>query len=206
LRAYRGTAIAIEASRDAAGKGARFRRPAQIDNDLLGTLYLSVREVLERGQPAGDDATVDDVALTIYLTVSAWQAGPQPPLALLESLHQVISRTIKEESMKPRSFIPGTLALLLVAALPLAAFGEDAAAVFKSRCTPCHGTDGSGNTPMGKKVGAKALGSAEVQKLSDADLQKTITDGKGKMPAFGTKVSAAQAAELVKVIRGFAAK
>ena len=184
----------------------RWMGSGQLDNDFLGTLYLRVREVLERGQPADDEATVVDVALTIYLTASAWQAGAEPPLTLLSSLHQVIGKTIQEEGMKPRSFIPGILALLLVAALPMAAYGADAAAVFKSRCAPCHGADGSGNTPMGKKIGAKPLGSPEVQKLTDADLLKIIKAGKGKMPEFGTKLSATETADLVKLVRGFAKK
>jgi cytochrome c5 len=184
----------------------RWIGPAQLDNDFLAALYLRVREAFERSCPGDNDAIVDDVALVIYLTASAWQPGNAPPLALLSSLHQVIGKTLEEENMKSRSVIPTILALLLVAALPLAAFGNDAAAVFKTRCAMCHGPDGSGNTPMGKKIGAKALGSPEVQKLTDAELTKTITAGKGKMPEFGTKIPAAQVTDLVKVVRGFAAK
>jgi mono/diheme cytochrome c family protein len=108
--------------------------------------------------------------------------------------------------MKARSFTVLVVAVLLVAALPCVSLADDGAAIFKSRCSPCHGADGSGNTPMGKKVGAKALGSPEVQKLADADLQKTVASGKNKMPEFGSKLSAQQISELVKVIRGFAAK
>lgn len=92
--------------------------------------------------------------------------------------------------------------LLLVAALPCAA--DDAKATFAAKCTPCHGADGSGNTPMGKKIGAKALGSAAVQKKSDSDLAKTINGGSGKMPAFAGKLTAEQVTGLVKLIRGFA--
>jgi cytochrome c6 len=108
--------------------------------------------------------------------------------------------------MKARSFTVLVVAVLLVAALPCVSLADAGAAIFKSRCSPCHGADGSGNTPMGKKVGAKALGSPEVQKLADADLQKTVASGKNKMPEFGSKLSAQQISELVKVIRGFAAK
>jgi mono/diheme cytochrome c family protein len=108
--------------------------------------------------------------------------------------------------MKARSFTVLVVAVLLVAALPCVSLADDGAAIFKSRCSPCHGADGSGNTPMGKKVGAKALGSPEVQKLADAELQKTVASGKNKMPEFGSKLSAQQISELVKVIRGFAAK
>jgi Cytochrome c. len=108
--------------------------------------------------------------------------------------------------MKSRSSIAPFLAFVLIVSLPCLALAGDTAATFNSRCAPCHARDGSGNTPMGKKVGAKALGSPEVQKLSDADLQKTITKGQGKMPEFGTKLSPEQIGEVVKLIRGFAAK
>jgi mono/diheme cytochrome c family protein len=108
--------------------------------------------------------------------------------------------------MKARSITPAVFALVAAMTLPSVSLGADAAAAFKTRCAPCHAADGSGNTPMGKKLAAKALGSAEVQKLSDAELARTISAGKGKMPAFGTKLSAEEIAEVVKVIRGFAAK
>ena len=91
--------------------------------------------------------------------------------------------------------------LLLIAALPCAA--DDAKATFGSKCTPCHGADGSGNTPMGKKIGAKSLGSPDVQKKSDADLAKVIGAGSGKMPSFAGKLSADQIAGLVKFVRSF---
>lgn len=176
------------------------RRWMPVDNDLLGAIYLQVREALDRA-PSPDDAA-DDVALAIYLTASAWNANGSVPLALLSSLHQVIARTLeKENSMKSRVLCP-LLALLLIFSISTMALAEDAAAIFKSRCTPCHGADGSGNTPMGKKVGAKSLGSAEVQKMSDAELTSVVKAGKGKMPAFGT-LNAAQLTDLVKLIRGF---
>lgn len=107
--------------------------------------------------------------------------------------------------MKTHSSLTLFLSFLLIVSLPCLAMA-DAAATFNSRCAPCHARDGSGNTPMGKKVGAKALGSPEVQKLTDADLQKTITKGQGKMPEFGTKLSPEQIGEVVKLLRGFAAK
>ena len=184
----------------------RWIAPGQLDNDFLAMLYLRVREALERSRPDDGDAIVDDVALVIYLTASAWQPANAPPLALLSSLHRVIAKTLEEESMKSRSSIPAIVALLLVLAVPFAMYGDDGAALFKTRCTPCHGADGSGNTPMGKKVGAKSLGSADVQKLTDADMNKTITAGKGKMPEFGTKLTPAQVADVVKVVRSFAGK
>jgi hypothetical protein len=70
----------------------------QLDNDLLGALYLRVLEALERGQSSHGAGAVEDIALTIYLTASAWQSRQEPPLELLSSLHQVIAKTLSDES------------------------------------------------------------------------------------------------------------
>lgn len=78
---------------------------------------------------------------------------------------------------------------------------DTGANLFKAKCAMCHGPDGKGNTAMGKKFGLKDLGSAEVQKMSDADLSKTITDGKDKMPSYKGKLTDAQIDSLVKYIR-----
>ncbi len=94
--------------------------------------------------------------------------------------------------------------VLVVLALAMPLFAEDGAALYKAKCAGCHAADGTGS-PMGKKLGAKPLGGADTQKLSDADLQKAITDGKGKMPAFKT-LTAEQVKSLVAEIRAFAKK
>ncbi|MCU1245118.1 MAG: cytochrome c, class [Acidobacteria bacterium] len=79
----------------------------------------------------------------------------------------------------------------------------DGAAVYKGKCVACHGADGSGNTPVGKNLKLRNLGSADVQKMSDAELTTVITDGKGKMPAYGKKLSADEIKSLVGCIRAF---
>lgn len=97
-----------------------------------------------------------------------------------------------------------TIAMLLAAP---AAFG-DAAAIYGSKCASCHGKDGTGNTKMGKKAGAKDYTAAEGQKWSDAEGVKAIlegvkADGKQKMKGFTGKVTEAEAKELVAYIRKF---
>ena len=62
----------------------------------------------------------------------------------------------------------------------------DAAAgktVFSHKCQICHGADGNGNPGMAAALHVTfiPLGSDEVQKMSDADIKKVITEGKGKM-------------------------
>ena len=78
---------------------------------------------------------------------------------------------------------------------------DNAAATFKAKCATCHGPDGSGNTPVGTKLAVRNLGSADVQKQSDAQLAGVISKGKGKMPAFGKSLSGDQIKQLVAHIR-----
>jgi mono/diheme cytochrome c family protein len=60
---------------------------------------------------------------------------------------------------------------------------QDASATFKSKCSGCHGAEGTGSA-MGKKMGVHDFTSADVQKMSDAELSAIITNGKNKMPKY----------------------
>jgi len=74
---------------------------------------------------------------------------------------------------------------------------QAASDLYKTKCQACHGPDGSGSTPMGKKLGANDFHSPEVQKMTEAQLIEVITKGKEKMPAYGAgKLTAAQIKEL----------
>lgn len=78
---------------------------------------------------------------------------------------------------------------------------SDGAATFKSKCVICHGADGSGNTPLGKQLQAANLHSKDVQKLSDAELRKTVHDGQANMPAFADQLSDEEITQVVKYVR-----
>ena len=91
-------------------------------------------------------------------------------------------------------------ALAAVLSLPLSAHAQDAATLYKSKCAACHGADGTGS-PMGKKMGAHDFTSADVQKMSDADLTDIITNGKDKMPKYGSSLKPDQIKDLVAYIR-----
>lgn len=94
-----------------------------------------------------------------------------------------------------------TAAAMVLIALPVVADGPDAAAIYKSKCAMCHGPDGSGNTPTGKTMKVRDLRSDEIQKMKDEELEKTIENGKAKMPAYKSKLSEAEIGALVKYIR-----
>jgi cytochrome c6 len=83
---------------------------------------------------------------------------------------------------------------------------DDGPSVFKAKCAGCHGGDGSGNTSAGKSLKLRDLGSADVQKQTDAELTAIITDGKSPMPAYKGKLSDAQIKNLVAYVRGLAKK
>jgi mono/diheme cytochrome c family protein len=70
-------------------------------------------------------------------------------------------------------------------------------AAFKAKCAGCHGADGKGKEAMK----TTDMAAAEVQKMSDADLSKTISEGKPpKMPAYKT-LTPDQVKDLVSYIR-----
>lgn len=71
-------------------------------------------------------------------------------------------------------------ALMMAGSMAFAAGADD----YKAKCAGCHGADGKGQ--MAAKMGSKDLAGTA---LSEADVAKAITDGKGKMPAFKGKLS-----------------
>ena len=80
--------------------------------------------------------------------------------------------------------------------------------LFKQYCAKCHGEGGNADTPKGQKMKARDFTDAEWQQSEkDANLIKSVTEGKDDMPPFGKKLTKEQIEGLVKSdVRGFAAK
>src|SRR5215471_12828001 len=94
------------------------------------------------------------------------------------------------------------LSVVAVCALTTCAWAQDdPAALYKSKCQVCHGPDGKGDTPAGKKVGARDFHSPEVAKMSDAELFEITKKGKDKMPSYDKKLTDDQIKALIKYIR-----
>ena len=81
----------------------------------------------------------------------------------------------------------------------------DGKALYGAKCASCHGKDAKGNPAMAKmfKVEPAALDlssgwTAESEKIRATSLEK----GKGKMPAFGEKMSAEERAAVVAYLKG----
>jgi mono/diheme cytochrome c family protein len=93
--------------------------------------------------------------------------------------------------------------LLLSFAHSAAAQGkaEEGQKLFDANCAKCHGPDGSGDTPIGKAVGAKDLRLPEALKLTDAQIYAQIDQGKNNMPPFGGTLDKAKIDDLVAYVR-----
>ena len=72
-----------------------------------------------------------------------------------------------------------TGAILVLAALTTTHLGAaDGKALYEQHCAKCHGTDGKGDTKMGKKVGAKDYSNPKTwEGLTDAAAAKSIKEG-----------------------------
>ena len=80
----------------------------------------------------------------------------------------------------------------------------DAGVLFEEHCATCHGKDGQAKTFKAKFNHARNLTDAKWQaEVSDERLFNSITNGKGKMPAWGKKLSEAQINALVAYVRTF---
>ena len=72
-------------------------------------------------------------------------------------------------------------------------------AVYEANSAACHGTDGKGTA-----TGPNLSDFAATSKVSQAAWAQTIAGGKGKMPAFGDKLSAAEQAAGLEYVRSLA--
>lgn len=91
------------------------------------------------------------------------------------------------------------IALSVSFLLASAAQAADGRALFGAKCALCHGPDGKGQSTMGKRLGVADL---TVTKLSLADIEATVTNGKGKMTKFGTKLSGEEIKAVSTFVKG----
>jgi len=80
-------------------------------------------------------------------------------------------------------------------------FADSGANIYKMKCSACHGSNGAGDTMLGKNLKLRSLASDQVQKQSDDELAAIISRGKNRMPAFDRKLSKEQIGDVVKYIR-----
>ncbi len=99
------------------------------------------------------------------------------------------------------------MAVLFFSGLFASLYGQNGQQLFNNNCAVCHGTEGHGNTPMGKAISnLPDLASPSTDQLSDEEIFDIITNGKGVMPAFQQKLSDADRKALIKYVRSLSEK
>jgi cytochrome c6 len=103
-----------------------------------------------------------------------------------------------------KAFLRSVLSAALACSWTATGHAADGKKVFAAKCVACHGADGKGRTPQGKKVHAKDL---TASKLGDADITRQIVNGfkdpKGKllMPSFKTVLTPEEIEAVVKYVK-----
>jgi mono/diheme cytochrome c family protein len=93
------------------------------------------------------------------------------------------------------------IVLFGLTAMGATARADDAAAkMYQGKCVACHAADGGGSA-VGQKLGAHDFRTADVQKMSDAELTDIIAKGKNKMPAYEKTLKADEIKGLVAYLR-----
>jgi mono/diheme cytochrome c family protein len=84
---------------------------------------------------------------------------------------------------------------------PVSAKSADAS--YAKNCASCHGKDGRAKSFKAKQKHARNLADPEWQgRVSDERIFNSIMNGKGKMPAYGKKLSEQEIDALVTYVRG----
>lgn len=79
--------------------------------------------------------------------------------------------------------------------------GTPAKTLYVNNCARCHGSDGRGDTQLGKLYGAPDLTAKNVKRTSRKRTANIIKNGDGSMPAFSKKLSTAEINSLVGYIK-----
>lgn len=114
-------------------------------------------------------------------------------------------RAAKSYKEKKNEIMKTTKLVMLVMTIAVALFilipnlswaADDGAALFKAKCSACHGADAAGKPALK----APSLISDEAKKLSDADLAKAVVE-KAKHPAPVKSLAADDVKAIVAYVR-----
>ena len=104
-----------------------------------------------------------------------------------------------------KRWMVGLMAATLCASAVLAA--EDGAGIYLQKCKKCHGDDGTGNARMAKGLklpDPAKLSLAATSEMTDDEIRKIITEGKGKMPEYASKLTPAEIGAVLAYCRTLA--
>jgi mono/diheme cytochrome c family protein len=88
--------------------------------------------------------------------------------------------------------------LLTALLLPAAARPDDGRQMYGKKCLACHSLDGSGAKPLGQATGAPDL---RASRLTQAEIERVIAAGRGRMPGYRDRLTAEQVSALAAYVR-----
>ena len=94
-----------------------------------------------------------------------------------------------------------SVATMALSAQPAASANLTANPVFQKNCAKCHG-----KTAEGRHFGGPSLISDKTSATSGDDLRNIITNGKGRMPKYASKLTPEEIDTLVEQIRSLSKK
>ena len=75
--------------------------------------------------------------------------------------------------------------------------------LYQKNCARCHGADGKSDTELGRLYDSPDLTGRDAKRMSQKQMTRLISNGKGSMPAFKKKLSSKEIASLVNYVRSF---
>lgn len=86
---------------------------------------------------------------------------------------------------------------------PIDTYAKSANQLYSKNCASCHGRDGRAKTLKAKRNHARNFSDPEWhERVTDERIFNSIMNGKGKMPAYGKKLSEQEIDALVTYVRG----
>ncbi len=116
----------------------------------------------------------------------------------------VASKLLRFISTRSKVKIPCGVVIWLLLVAQASVFGQESASnatlttnrVFEKNCAKCHG-----KTAAGRHFGGPPIVSEKVNAASADDLRNLITNGKGRMPKFASKLTPEEIDALVQQIK-----
>lgn len=137
-------------------------------------------------------------ALTICAAVAAGAAltrmlyeGVEPPGRWIDDMTQ-------QEMPPPQAPPPGAVPHESSPALRRA--GGGGALLFSRHCAACHGAGGTGQSYVAAQPGMPEVNDLTVTDVTPDELYRTLSEGRGAMPAHAGRLSEAERRELIRYI------
>lgn len=75
--------------------------------------------------------------------------------------------------------------------------------LYQKNCARCHGADGKSDSELGRLYDSPDLTGRNTKRMSQKQMTRLISNGKGGMPAFKKKLSSKEITSLVNYVRSF---